>query len=167
MHSIHDTLLFPPPPHHLFIFDSHNSRIAVTDKNNCTTVPLATTATIRRPPALKLITTVDSAKCYGSRGSITAQVTGGVAPYFFRWSSPTSSSFEALALEAPFPIFADTFLNSFTLATTPRSYTTIVCRGTENAQAGYCSLFVDTPTNSLNVAVFSAGCDGCIDFSQV
>ncbi|CCH51821.1 adhesin AidA-related [Fibrisoma limi BUZ 3] len=58
--------------------------VTVTDANGCTETLMAT---ITEPPALVLSATEVNASCFqGRTGSIDLTVTGGTAPYKYRWS---------------------------------------------------------------------------------
>ncbi|MBV7530653.1 gliding motility-associated C-terminal domain-containing protein [Chitinophaga sp. sic0106] len=72
--------------------------VTVTDANGCTK---SITATITEPPALSATATAVNILCYGSAtGSATVNVTGGVTPYSYSWSSGGGSAATANNLKA-------------------------------------------------------------------
>ncbi len=59
--------------------------VTVTDANNCTGTA---TATVTQPPTLAVVIASSSnAKCNNQAGSATIGVSGGTAPYTYKWSS--------------------------------------------------------------------------------
>ncbi|MCW5922175.1 MAG: choice-of-anchor L domain-containing protein [Saprospiraceae bacterium] len=62
-----------------------NYTVTITDQNGCT---LTNSVSIFQPEAIQLTATVQNVTCFGgSNGQITAQPSGGVAPFTFLWSS--------------------------------------------------------------------------------
>ncbi len=59
--------------------------VTVTDANDCSVVA---TYTVSEPPAIAITGEVESIDCFGDdNGSIDITVTGGTAPYAYRWSN--------------------------------------------------------------------------------
>ncbi len=64
--------------------------LTVTDGNNCSSV---ISVDINEPPSLSMSVTPQNPTCYGlANGSVIANVSGGIGPYSYAWSSGGSTS---------------------------------------------------------------------------
>jgi len=64
--------------------------VTVTDSNNCT---MADSITISEPDTLVILMDTNNITCYGgSDGSATANVSGGISPYFYLWNNPSAQT---------------------------------------------------------------------------
>ncbi len=61
----------------------------VTDASGCTTT---VSATVTQPTAIAITLTSTNASCGQTNGALTATVTGGTAPYTYKWSNGSTSS---------------------------------------------------------------------------
>jgi hypothetical protein len=116
-------------------------------------------------PALSITSSIANPMCNGGKGTISAQVLGGVETFTYFWSS--TATYSIIPQPTPYPIFSDSLQNSFTLDSTLNE--SIVCHGddyytTYTSRFGYCSILVWPGSMST---LFSVGCSGCIDPSEV
>jgi gliding motility-associated-like protein len=67
--------------------------VTITDANQCTA---SATAIVKEPPAITHSYTTTPAACIGANGSATVSVSGGTAPYTYKWpngnTGPTASN---------------------------------------------------------------------------
>ncbi len=68
-----------------------NYQTVITDANGCTT---SSSTSISQPLALNVSTISTATTCGNSNGSVQATVSGGIAPYNFRWMPGNYSSFD-------------------------------------------------------------------------
>lgn len=66
-----------------------NYTVTVTGTDVC---PVNSTINITEPPAINIVLTPTNAGCSNNDGSVTATVSGGVAPYTYTWSNGSTSS---------------------------------------------------------------------------
>lgn len=71
--------------------------VAVTNPSGCTST---SSITISQPPVLTSTISVTTTSCIGNTGTATVNVSGGVMPYSYSWSSNVSSSAGASGLGA-------------------------------------------------------------------
>jgi gliding motility-associated-like protein len=66
-----------------------NYTVNVTAVNTC---PITASITLPEPNALNVATTVSNTVCGAANGSITLNVTGGIAPYTYAWSNGATTA---------------------------------------------------------------------------
>ncbi len=80
--------------------------LTLTDANGCT---LVSTATITQPTALAVTIIGPQTICINTSGTLTANVTGGTAPYTYLWSDLTTGSTDVVT-----PTFTQTYTVNIT-----------------------------------------------------
>jgi len=74
-----------------------NYSVTVTDFNGCTVID---SFTVNEPSALQSLIMINDESCDRTNGSITLQISGGVAPYSYMWSGNISTDSVAFNLSA-------------------------------------------------------------------
>lgn len=116
-----------------------NYSVTVYDGNSCSVID---SVTVNQPPALSAsVTPTSPVLCFGDLGALTANVTGGVAPYFYLWSDGSTAPITVIAAGGTYSITISDFNGC-----TATAQSTI----TQNPQI----------TLSVTTTPASASCDG-------
>ncbi len=110
-----------------------NYLFSVTDAKNCFTFA---NAVITEPAALAIASTVSAAHCGSSDGAASAQVSGGVSPYTYSWSSSSTN-------DTAFSLSSGTYTVNV-LDVNNCALSTVVNVGLTTDQPGICLITVDS-----------------------